>query len=303
MTNDVEEHSIQKNKLDDDTAKIVFEVGLPMLLNLYEKHKINTTFFFTGTFVEKFPDSVKIVKEKGHEVGCHGYSHEVNRGLDNLPYKQQLCDIEKAKHIIEKEAGKIVSFRAPALRINADTIKVLEKLGFKIDSSIASQRFDGPFSFGSIKKLNWLFANRKPYFINSKNPFKKGKTNILEIPISAFGIAHIGTIMRIMPKISHILSKLLFIESKITNKPIVFDIHPNECIWEEGNFSIEKRSKNFLSYFFADFLRTKMKVKNLGNNALKLLEKEIIYAKRSSFRFITCKEYREIYENIHNNNG
>jgi len=76
LTNDVEEHSIQKNRLDDDTAREVAEVGIPRLLELYAKQGIRTTFFFTGTFVESFPDSVRTVKSAGHEVGCHGYSRK-----------------------------------------------------------------------------------------------------------------------------------------------------------------------------------------------------------------------------------
>jgi len=65
--------------------------------------------------------------------------------------------------LIESIAGKIESFRAPVLRLNGDTVKALEENGFTSDSSICSQRFDGPFTFGSKKKLKWLFAPRKPY--------------------------------------------------------------------------------------------------------------------------------------------
>jgi peptidoglycan/xylan/chitin deacetylase (PgdA/CDA1 family) len=303
LTNDVEEHSIQKNRLDDNTARVVLEDGLPKLLNIYAKHQIKTTFYFTGTFIEKFPHAARIVQDAGHEIGCHGYSHELGRALDNLSYEEQLHDITQAKEILQKEVGEIKSFRAPALRINLNTIKIIENLGFQTDSSIASQRFDGPFTFGSKKKIKWLLANRKPYFIDYKNPYRKGKSNILEIPISAFGLAHIGTLMRIFPKIDEALSSILMHESKLTNKPIVFIMHPNECIFEEGNFKIERRTSNLISYIFADILRSNLKIKNLGNKAIELLEEEIIHAKRRGFKFITCDEYRKIYDNIHRNNG
>ncbi len=99
------------------------------------------------------------------------------------------------------------------------------------------------------------------------------------------------------------MRKLLFIESKFTKKPIVFDIHPNECIREEGNFIIERRTKNYISYLFADKMRRNLKLNNLGDEALGLLEKEIVAAKNFGFEFITCKEFREAYENFYNNNG
>ncbi|OEU57323.1 MAG: hypothetical protein BA871_16420 [Desulfuromonadales bacterium C00003096] len=38
MTNDVESFSIPLNKLDIETAKEVYEVGLPRLLDLYARH-------------------------------------------------------------------------------------------------------------------------------------------------------------------------------------------------------------------------------------------------------------------------
>jgi len=205
--------------------------------------------------------------------------------------------------ILEKEVGEIQSFRAPALRINSDTIKMLEKLGFKTDSSVAPQRFDGPLSFGSKRKLNWLFAKRKPYLTDCRNPYKQGKSNILEIPISAFLFPHIGTFMRISPALDKILSRMLLFESVLTGKPVVFDIHPNECICESGDFNINRRTRNFLSYFFADLLRSGLKRRNLGKKAIGLLEREVVYAKQHGFQFVTCSEFREIYENIHNNNG
>lgn len=303
LTNDVEQHSIQKNRLDDETARLVVEQGLPRLLHLYEKHNIASTFFFTGEFVEKFPRVITNVKKKGHEIGCHGYSHAVDKALDILPYETQLRDIQKAKELVEQEVGEIKSFRAPALRINRDTITVLEKLGFTVDSSVASQRFDGPFTFGSRRKLKWLLAHRRPYFMDFDDPCKRGGSNILEIPISALGLAHIGTVMRVIPKIDHALRQLLFYESRVCSKPIVFNIHPNECIYEEGIFQPARRTSNLFSYFFADVIRSNLKLRNLGEKAVDLLEREIIYAQQRGFTFMTCQQYRELYEDIHNNNG
>jgi hypothetical protein len=303
LTNDVEQHSIQKNRLDDETARLVVEQGLPRLLRLYEKHNIATTFFVTGEFVEKFPHVITTIKKKGHEIGCHGYSHAVDKALDTLSYEVQLHDIQRAKELVEREAGEITSFRAPALRINRDTIAALEKLGFTVDSSVASQRFDGPFTFGGRRKLKWLLAHRRPYFMNPGNPYKKGGSNILELPISALVLAHIGTVMRIIPNVDHTLRQLLFYESRVNGKPIVFNIHPNECIYEEGTFQPARRTSNLFSYFFADFIRSNLKSRNLGKKAVDLLEQEIIHAQQRGFTFVTCQQYRELYEDIHNNNG
>ncbi|MEA2066820.1 MAG: polysaccharide deacetylase family protein, partial [Thermotogota bacterium] len=163
MTNDMESFSIPLNREDDNTAKEVYEVGLPRLLDLYARHDIKCTFYFTGMFAEQSPESIDLVKAHGHEIGCHSYSHAEDKALDVLSYEEQLSELKKAKRIIESFAGNIESFRAPALRLNEGTVRVLEETGFTSDSSVCPQRFDGPFTFGSKRKLKWLLAPRMPY--------------------------------------------------------------------------------------------------------------------------------------------
>ena len=69
MTTDVESFSIPLNREDSDVVKQIYEVGLPHLLDLYAKHDIKCTFYFTGTMCELLPDSVGLVKAHGHEIG------------------------------------------------------------------------------------------------------------------------------------------------------------------------------------------------------------------------------------------
>ena len=309
MTNDVESFSIPLNREDDNTAQEVYEVGLPRLLDLYARHDIKCTFYFTGMFAEQSPESVELVKEHGHEVGCHGYDHSPERAFDVLSYEEQVNELKKAKRVIEKLAGRIESFRAPMLRINEDTIRALEETGFKSDSSVASQRFDGPLTFGSKKKLKWLIAPRKPYMISHDSVVKSGLSNILEIPISAALFPFIGTTMRISPFILKILQKYLYHESKRTGKPIVFLFHPNECLdtgdekpfFQKESFTKEivtaRRTNNLVEYLFADVIRHKLKLKNLGLASLGLLDGVITSAKEYGFEFVSVNEYTKMYKN------
>src|SRR3972149_7164907 len=164
MTNDVESFSIPLNKLDLSTSKHVYEVGLPRLLDVYSKHDIKSTFYFTGEIAELVPEAIELVLDHGHEIGCHGYDHSPHRAFDSMVLEEQVVELNRAKAAIECIAGKIYDFRAPMLRINENTIRALEQTGFNTDSSIASQRFDGPLTFGSKRKLKWLVAPRFPYY-------------------------------------------------------------------------------------------------------------------------------------------
>ncbi len=294
MTNDVESFSISKNKLDPDTAREVYEVGLPRLLDVYARHDIKCTFYFTGELAELVPEAVELVVEHGHEIGCHGYDHSHDRAFDSMNIEEQVAELKKAKNIIEDIAGTIGDFRAPALRINEYTIRALEKTGFTTDSSIASQRFDGPLTFGSKRKLNWLIAPRHPYFPAYDSVVKEGDSKILEIPISAFIFSYIGTTMRVSPIILNFLEKFLFAESIRTGKPVVFLFHPNECLDAKDATERVRRGGNAVEYIFADLIRHELKKKNLGVKAAVLLDRVIKRAKDAGFEFVTVQEYSKL---------
>ena len=296
MTIDVECFSIPLNRCDNDTGREVYEAGLPRLLGLLARHDVQGTFYFTGKMAEMFPEAIELVMGYGHEIGCHGYDHSPEKAFDLLSYDEQLKELRKAKTVIEGVAGRIESFRAPMLRINEDTVRALEEAGFKTDSSVASQRFDGPLTFGAKRKLKWLYAPRKPYMISYDSVVKSGSSNILEIPISAAIFPFIGTTMRISPFITKILQKYLYHESKKTGKPIVFLFHPNECLDIGNEIVTTRRTSNPVEYLFADVIRHKLKLKNLGQASLKLLGEVITSAKEFGFEFVSVMEYRKLYK-------
>ena len=296
MTVDVESFSIPLNREDAEIARLVYEVGLPRLLDLLSKHDVQSTFYFTGMFTEQSPESIELVKGHGHEIGCHGYDHAPEKAFDMLSYEEQVNELKKAKRVIEGVAGGIESFRAPMLRINEDTVRALEETGFFSDSSVASQRFDGPLTFGSKKKLKWMVAPRKPYMISYDSVAKSGSSNILEIPISAALFPFIGTTMRISPFILKILQKYLYHESKKTEKPIVFLFHPNECLDIGDKITTTRRTNNLVEYLFADVVRHKLKLKNLGLVSLKLLDEVLTSAKEYGFEFVSVNEYTKMYK-------
>lgn len=293
-TNDVESTSIRFNKQRAITAEKVVGEGIPLLLNLYRELGIKSTFFITGELAEKYPDAVRMVIPDGHEVACHGYSHEDADAFDLLGYHEQKKQLEKAKGILEDISGtRVVSFRAPALRVNEFTVRALEDTGFEIDSSIASQRADNLFSFGALRKLNRLSAPRLPYFASKNSLAAKGDSSILEVPISAFIIPYIGTFMRLNPAITGYLRSLLHREAQLTGKPINFLIHPNECILENDDDEMGKRSENILKHLLADKLRTYLKQKNLGLAALALYKEQLQYFIEKGFKFSTMSNYKQ----------
>lgn len=294
LSNDVETHSIFYNQLRDKTGHKVYKEALPYLLDLYEEYDIKATFFYTGTIAKLLPESVKIVADKGHEIASHGLTHKVEKSYDSMPLKEQIDHLKESKKILEDLSGQeVVSFRSPALRINEDTPVALAESGFKIDSSVSPQRMDMFMSFGSNKKISRLFSPRKLYYTSPKNLNKRGAGPIIEVPVSSFILPFTGSLMRSGNLIFKLLRWLLTFESGHFNTDIVYYMHPTEFIQENSNnkFKIKNRSSNYIKYLFADIIRRKIKVRNLGDSAKKYYEELIEFYLNRDYKFTTIKNY------------
>jgi peptidoglycan-N-acetylglucosamine deacetylase len=293
FSSDVEEHSLWFNTLRDETGSKVLSTSMPKLLELYEYYSIKSTFFVTGYMGNKFPEIVRMIANQGHEIGSHGKSHLKENGFDVMPYEKQLRHLDYSKKLLEDISGsEVISFRAPALRINEDTTRALIKTGFRIDSSVSSQRFDFGFSFGSKQKAKRLFAPRLPYKTSPESLYLKGDGPMVEVPVSAIILPYIGATMRIFPFATKFLRAILNWESQRNGKPIVFYSHPAEFLDETNEPRIiHKRTDGNTEYFFRDWLRTKLKTKNLGPVALALLTEQIEYFKRRNYNFTSIRDY------------
>lgn len=293
ITNDVESTSLWNHRLSAKTAEIVLKEGMPKLLEAYEKYNVKSTFYFNGDIVSLFPEVVKMIVPYGHEVACHGLIHESDKAFDVLTLKEQVDHLSRSKNMLEDICGQeVISFRAPALRVNQYTPTALEITGFKTDSSIAPQRMDMFLSFGSKEKLKWLGAPRAPYFTKPDDLSRKGDGSIFEIPVSSFLLPYAGTIMRISPTILKSVRSVLNFESSVTDRPLVFIIHPNELIDETIDVvKITRRAKGYLSYLLGDKLRYHLKLKNLGSKAFPLLIDQLEYFKKHQYVFITARDY------------
>ena len=293
FTNDVETTSIWLNTLRDKTGEKVLKEGMPALLDIYRERDIKTTFFFTGYIANLFPELVRMAMQDGHEIGSHGKSHLPENGFDVMPFEKQKRHLLYTKNLLEDICGQeVISFRSPALRVNKDTARALIETGYKIDSSVASQRFDFFLSFGGFNKLKWLTAPRMPYRVDPGNIFKKGDSSLIEVPLSALFLPYVGTTMRVFPSLNAFSRRCAHWEAKTRGKPIVFDIHPNELIDEsdEARF-VHKRSKNYISYLLKDVLRSRLKVRNLGPAAINLYKKEIDFFQNRGYQFTTIQDY------------
>ena len=50
--------------------------GIPRILEILDYYNLKCTFFCTGSIAKKFPESIRTIESKGHEIACHGLNHE-----------------------------------------------------------------------------------------------------------------------------------------------------------------------------------------------------------------------------------
>jgi polysaccharide deacetylase family protein (PEP-CTERM system associated) len=107
------------------------------ILDLLAGSGTRATFFVLGWVAERHPDLVRAIRSQGHEVGCHGYGHQM---ITRLTRGQFSADVERAKAILEEAAGtEVIGYRAPTFSVVRETLwslEVLAQAGFRYDSSI-----------------------------------------------------------------------------------------------------------------------------------------------------------------------
>lgn len=142
------------------------------------------SFFILGWIAERYPDLVKEIHRRGHEIASHGYRHQVI--YDQTP-KQFQEDIKISKQILEDLTGEeVIGYRAPTYSITKKTmwaLNILAEEGYKYDSSIFPIRHDY-YGMPSAPRFPfiWNLNNDKPKINQLNNPTNSNM--LFEFPIS-----------------------------------------------------------------------------------------------------------------------
>ena len=113
------------------------------ILDLCDEYGSKATYFVLGWVAKKFPQLVREIHARGHELACHSFWH---RPVYQLTREEFLEDLRQARGVIEQTAGvRVVGYRAPTWSITAQSAWALDVLadeGFAYDSSIYPIRHD-----------------------------------------------------------------------------------------------------------------------------------------------------------------
>ena len=104
---------------DEDFAQI---------MEVLDKHNVKTTFFMTGGWVEKYPECVKTLVEKGHDLGNHSASHPDMTTLSKEKQREQILEVHNA--VKELTGYEMELFRPPYGAYNNDVIRTCYEMGY-----------------------------------------------------------------------------------------------------------------------------------------------------------------------------
>jgi len=107
------------------------------ILDILDSYNIKATFFILGWIAERLPLLVRKIHQRGHEIACHGYRHELVYKIGPERFRG---DIRRAKALLEDQIGqRVYGYRAPSYSITGKSLWALDILveeGFTYDSSI-----------------------------------------------------------------------------------------------------------------------------------------------------------------------
>jgi len=218
-----------------------FRPRVPQTTKLYldflEMLGAKATFFVVGEVAEEYPDLIRLIADKGHELACHTHSHVP---LDKQTAASLCDDLQRNIDALRKAgAGSVSGFRAPTFSLTADTrwaYPVLRELGFRYSSSVLPAK--NPL-------YGWPGFGEEPRVIDGilELPMTLGTIGPLAIPFGG------GVYFRMLPRFA--LRRLFRLHAK--DRAVLGYFHPYDIDLEQERFMHpainNNRAYNWLMYY------------------------------------------------------
>ena len=215
------------------------------ILELLDRYQTKASFFIVGEVAEQNPGLIQAIFERGHEIGCHTFSHKLLWKLDESLFRGE---IEHFQSVMERILGKIKikGFRAPCFSLDNRSkwaLRVLSDYGYQYDASIFPV------------KINPLYGVRgaptRPYRISFEDVRKEDpQSPLMEFPLCPLTIGRLkipisgGFYFRILP-----LPFLYWGLKRINrDKPFLLYFHPWESYEKTPRFKLPLFNR-IISYY------------------------------------------------------
>lgn len=114
---------------DDGPSKLTLKV-----LKVLDEHQVKATFFVVGSKCKSYPQVISKIKENGHAIGLHSFSHNYSYLYSN--YENFYNEMKQTQDIIKNITGdeiNIIRFPGGSYkRLNKDFYSYLKENNFRI---------------------------------------------------------------------------------------------------------------------------------------------------------------------------
>lgn len=109
-------------------------VGMPRILEILERHGVKASFYVPAVAALLHSDEQRRVVSEGHEIGIHGWIHELN---SVLPYEDERDLMLRSADTLEKVTGvRPIGMRTPSWDFSPHTLRIAKEMGLLYDSSL-----------------------------------------------------------------------------------------------------------------------------------------------------------------------
>jgi polysaccharide deacetylase family protein (PEP-CTERM system associated) len=205
------------------------------LLEMFSRHQVAGTFFVLGWVAERFPDLVREIERRGHEVATHGYAHRL---LTQMTAEEFRADLLRSLEVIGRAASQPVrGHRAPSFSVTQRTpwaAGIMREAGLAYDSSVFPLGFHPDYGIGD--------APLEPYWLADglrEVPMSCAQVNGWRVPCSG------GGYFRPYP---YAMTRALMRRCNAQGRAVIFYLHPWEIDPEQPRVEALRWSKKFRHY-------------------------------------------------------
>lgn len=182
---DIEEWYIEKEFYAGSVERYrLFDSYLHQILDILDDNNLKATFFCVGRIATDFPYVVRLISDRGHEIGCHSNKH---LWITKMEPEQFRADTKDAISALQDVCGlKVISYRAPAFSIgenNKWAIDILVECGIERDASIFPAKRD----FGGFNTFSYDSPILVEHNGNILKEFPIGLANIFGVKVAYSG--------------------------------------------------------------------------------------------------------------------
>lgn len=207
---------LPESTLDERALSLVAEKAIPRLLELFANSRMPATFFVIGSDVG-LPGMKRALSDAhaaGVELASHTFSHDYE--ISRWPRADIDADLRRCEAALGELGVEVRGFRAPGYTLTPALLQAVAARGYEYDSStfpatpyyLAKAGVMGALaalqrpSRAILDSPRVLLAPRTPYRPSLENPYSRGASDLIELPMSVAPITHvpfIGTFATAMP--------------------------------------------------------------------------------------------------------